>query len=152
MINEVPTCADQPAPRPRPDQNADVIKHDASGGLANKTRKLRERRPCGRGVKPFAIPTCRCHGRAAAPLRVGRTEVGDIPLDRTQWVLMIHMYVVETFHLATLCVLNHCVVRASQITEASLSSRLGALGAHFEDLLLRWQPRQHVAGHVDELS
>src|SRR5207253_10487536 len=76
----------------------------------------------------------------------------DIPRDRAQRVLMIHVNVIEAFYLAGLRILDERVVRAAEIAEAALSRRLHALGSHFQDLLLRWKPRQRVAGHVDELA
>src|SRR5712691_438463 len=118
MLSSLTRSSAWAAARPRPDQNADVVEHDAPGRLANKTRKLGERRSGRRSVQLFAIPSGRCNGRTVATSRVGRTEVGYIPLDRTQRVLMIHVYVVETFHLAALRVLNHCPVRTPEIAEA----------------------------------
>src|ERR1700704_989986 len=133
MINEMPACADESAARPRPDQNVDVVEHDAPGRLANETRKLGERWPCRRAVQLLAIPSGRGCGGGTPTQRVGCTQVGDIPLDRTQRVLMIHVYVVEAFHLAALRVLNHRAVRAPEIPEAPLLGRLRTLGSHFED-------------------
>src|SRR5712692_5698838 len=152
VVNDMPAWADQPAARPGPDQNSDVVEHDTPGRLANKTRKLGERRPCRRGVQPFAVPTGGRRRGATGALRDGRTEVGDIPLDRAQRVLMIHVNVIEAFHLAGLSVLNQRAIWAPEIAEASLSGRLRAFGSHFEDLLLCRQPWQHVARHVYELA
>src|SRR5437868_2086785 len=152
MVNEMPARADEPASGPRPNQNADIVEHDAPGRLANKTRKLKERGPRWRAVQPFAIPRVRCDGRTTATLRIGRTKVGYIPLDRTERVLMIHVYVVESFYLSALSVLNHRAVRAPEIPEAPLTSRLRTLGSHFDDLLLCWESRQCVARHVNQLA
>src|SRR5713101_1606944 len=127
VINDMPAWADQPAARPRPDQNGDVVEHDAPGRLAHKTRKLGERRPRWRGVQPFAVPTGGCRRSASGGWRDGRTEVGGIPLDRAQRVLMIHVYMIEAFHLAGLSVLNQRAIGAPEIAEASLSGRLRAL-------------------------
>src|SRR5579864_6895484 len=51
VIDDVPSWADEPAARPRPYQNVDVIERNAPGRLANKTRKLGERRPGRRRVQ-----------------------------------------------------------------------------------------------------
>ena len=40
VIDDMPARADEAPARPRPDQNVDVVEQDASGRLANKTRKL----------------------------------------------------------------------------------------------------------------
>ena len=59
---------------------------------------------------------------------------------------------IEAFYRASLSIFDQRVVWAAEIAEAALSRRLHALGAHFQDLLLCWKPRQRVAGHVDELA
>src|SRR5579872_7155616 len=123
----MPACADEPTARPRANQNGNVVEHNTAGRLANKTRKLEKRRPGGRGIRPFAISRVRCKRSTAGALRHGCTEVSDVPLDRTQGVLMIHVYVIEAFYLAGLSVFDQCVVRAAEIAEAPLSRRLHAL-------------------------
>src|SRR5579872_1818445 len=101
--------AHEAAARPRANQNGNVVEHDASRRLANKTRKLEERRPGGRGIRPFAISRVRCNRSTAGALRHGRTKVSDIPRDRAQRVLMIHVYVIEAFYLAGLSVFDERV-------------------------------------------
>src|SRR6266849_5853946 len=75
VINDMPAWADEPAARPRPDQNSDVVEHDAPGRLANKPWKLGERRPRRRAVQLFAVPTGGCRRSATGAWRDGRTEV-----------------------------------------------------------------------------
>src|SRR5438132_4824648 len=152
VVDEMPPGAHEPAARPGANQNGDVIEQDTSGRLTNKSRKLEERRPGGRSIRPFAISRVWCNRGTASALRHGRTEMSDIPGDRAQRVLMIHVNVTEALHLASLSVLDQRTVRAAEITEAALSSWLHALGSHFQDLLLGGKPRQSVAGHVHELA
>src|SRR2546427_2263074 len=106
----MPPGADKAASGPWANQNGDVIEHDASGRLANKSRKLEERRPGGRGIGPFAVSRVRCNWSTASALRHGRTEVSDIPGDRAQRMLMIHVNVIEALHLAGLSVLDQRAV------------------------------------------
>src|SRR5947209_12306900 len=141
----MPPGAHEPAARPGANQNRDVIEHDTSGRLTNKSRKLEERGPGRRGIRPFAISRVWCNRSTPSALRHGRTQMSDIPGDRAQRVLMIHVDVIEALHLAGLSVLDQRAVRAAEITEAALSSRLHALGSHFQDLLLGGKPRQSVA-------
>jgi len=99
MINEMPACADESAARPRPDQNVDVVEHDAPDGSRTKPGNLANDGHVGGPYSCLQSPVAGAAGAPPLP-SVCCTQVGDIPLDRTQRVLMIHVYVVEPFHLA----------------------------------------------------
>src|SRR5690349_5665151 len=143
---------DEPAAGPRANQDGDIVEHDASRRLADKSRKFEERRPCRRGIRPFAVIGVRRYCSAAGTLRYGRAQMSDVPGDRAIGVLVIHVNMIEALDGAGLSVLDERVVRSAKIAEAALPRRLHAFGAHLQDLLLRGEPGQSIAGHIDELA
>src|SRR5262245_62351194 len=78
--------------------------------------------------------------------------MSDVPLHRAERMLMVHVDVIKTLDLAPLSILDQRTIRAPEIAEASLPPRHGTLGSKFENLLLRRESRQSIAGHVDELA
>ena len=127
MVDNVPACADEAATRPRPDRNRDVIEEYGAGGIPDKTRKLGKRRPRGGSVWLLAVAG---RLRRAAGIRRDRcSKMHDVPLDRTQRVLMIHMDVIEPLDLAGLSIFDQRIVWASKIPKTSLARRRDSPGA-----------------------
>src|SRR2546427_95921 len=82
----------------------------------------------------------------AARIRRDRcSKMHDVPLDRTQRVLMIHMDVIEPLDLAGLSIFDQRIVWASKIPKTSLARRRDSLGAQFQNLFLRRQSGQRIA-------
>jgi hypothetical protein len=73
----------------------------------------------------------------AAFSRDRRTEVRHVPLHRAQWMLVIHVHVVEPLRGASLRVLDHSAVGTAEVAEAeaALARRLHALRSHLQNLL-----------------
>src|SRR5438876_344405 len=105
----------------------DVIEEYGAGGIPDKTRKLGKRRPRGGSVWLLAVAG---RLRRAAGIRRDRcSKMHNVPLDRTQRVLMIHMDVIEPLDLAGLSIFDQRIVWASKIPKTSLARRRDSLGA-----------------------
>src|SRR5213080_4639548 len=138
--SNVPSCADKAAARPRPDGNRDVIEEYGAGGIPDKTRKLGKRWPRGGSVWLLAVAG---RLRRSPGIRRDRcSKMHNVPLDRTQRELMIHMDVIEQLDMAGLNIFDQRIVWASKIPKTSLARRGDSFGAQFENLFLRRQSGQ----------